>query len=64
MCNTNNAPQFKAASIVTKKEHLDRESTYHVDGKSFIVTPVFLQQEGKETLGSVLLKLIQTDATE
>lgn len=39
---------------------LERKSTYHVDGKSFIVTPVF-RQEGTETLGSVLVKLMRTE---
>lgn len=49
------------ASTTAKAEHLDRKSTYHVDGKNFVVTPVF-RQEGAETLGSVLLKLIQTES--
>ena len=62
MCNTNNNTQPRQeASVPANNEHLDKTSTYHVDGKSFIVTPVF-RQEGDETLGSVLLKLIQTEA--
>ncbi len=43
-----------------KNKSLERPSTYKVDGKSFIVTPVF-RQEGCETLGSVLVKLMQAD---
>lgn len=50
-------PSFTTA----KAEHLDHKSTYHIDGKNFIVTPIF-RQEGAETLGSVLLKLIQTES--
>ena len=50
----------KQSQAPMKNSPLERQSTYHVSGKSFIVTPVFRQQ-GKETLGSVLVKLIQTD---
>lgn len=42
-------------------QQLCRSSTYNVDGKRFIVTPVF-RQNSKETLGSVLLKLMRTEA--
>ncbi|MDD3335707.1 MAG: FAD-dependent oxidoreductase [Eubacteriales bacterium] len=43
----NNIPLFKT-------------TTYHFDGRSFVVTPIF-RQEGHETLGCILLKLMQTE---
>jgi hypothetical protein len=61
MCSTNNHFQDKVSTTPVKDEHLDRQSSYHVDGKRFIVTPVF-RSKGSETLGSVLLKLMQTEA--
>ena len=60
MCRTNNHTQYEASSIPINNEPLDRQSTYHFDGKRFIVTPVF-RSNGSETLGSVLLKLMQTE---
>lgn len=41
---------------------LHRKSTYQVQGKKFIVTPIFAQT-GSETLGSVLLKLMKNEIT-
>ena len=40
---------------------LERTSAYQVNGKSFIVTPVF-RQDSYETLGSVLVTLMRTDS--
>lgn len=40
---------------------LDKTSTYRVDGKTFIVEPVF-QTEGHDTLGSILIRLMRADA--
>ena len=52
--------QQKQDHAVASKQLLERKTTYQVNGKSFIVTPVF-RQEGTETLGSVLVKLMRTD---
>lgn len=41
---------------------LEKHSTYQFDGKSFIVTLVF-RKEGPETVGTVLLKLMQTEGS-
>ena len=38
-----------------------KPSVYTVDGKKFIVEPVF-KNESSETLGEILLKLIKTDS--
>lgn len=40
---------------------LEKSSTYNVDGKKFIVEPVF-RQDGHETIGTILVKLMQSDA--
>ena len=37
-------------------------STYQVDGKVFIVTPVF-REAASETLGDILLKLMKSENT-
>lgn len=40
---------------------LEDTRTYTVQGKTFIVEPVF-KEGAKETVGTVLLRLIQSDA--
>ena len=57
MSEINKQKQCKAP---VQNSPLERKATYQVDGKSFIVTPVF-RQKGTETLGSVLVKLMRTD---
>ena len=44
----------------TVQKNLSCPATYQVEGKTFIVEPVF-QSEGQETIGTVLLKLMQSD---
>ena len=43
-----------------KSSPLDKQTTYHIDGRSFIVQPVF-KQENANSLGEVLLRLMQAD---
>lgn len=43
-----------------KSNSIEDSSTYQVDGKVFIVTPVF-RNEASETLGDILLKLMKTE---
>lgn len=45
------------------RNRLDKSSTYKVDGKTFIVKPIF-QTDGHDTLGTVLIKLMQADADQ
>lgn len=54
-CNSNIPPG------VSGRNRLDKTSTYKVDGKTFIVEPVF-QTEGHDTLGTVLIRLMRADA--
>ena len=48
----------------TKDIHkpLDTSSTYQVQGRTFVVQPVF-QKEGNTTLAALLLNLMQADAS-
>ena len=39
---------------------LEKQSTYNLNGKVFVVTPVF-RKEAPETLGSILFKLMQSE---
>lgn len=39
---------------------LETQSTYNLNGKVFVVTPVF-RKEAPETLGSILFKLMQSE---
>lgn len=43
-----------------KNNPLEESTAYRVKDKTFIVEPVFLK-EGKETLGTVLLRLMRQD---
>ena len=43
-----------------KDPPLDQTTTYHIDGRSFVVQPVF-KQENAKSLGTILLRLMQAD---
>lgn len=60
MSEINKLKQCHAPVLSSPLEH---QSTYQVEGKSFIVTPVF-RQEGMETLGSVLVKLMRMESAQ
>lgn len=40
--------------------NMSKVSTYTVDGRRFIVTPVF-HESGRESFGSVLMRLMKAD---
>lgn len=54
-----NATQSPSSS--KQKKDLEYVSTYQIDGRQFIITPVF-REESNETLGTVLLRLMENDA--
>ena len=56
--NKTTLPETKSKQA--KSPPLDQETTYHVNGRSFIVHPVF-KQENANSLGGVLLRLMQAD---
>ena len=39
---------------------LEERTTYHIEGRSFVVQPVF-KKENATTLGAILLRLMQAD---
>ena len=47
---------------ISGRNHLEQMSTYQVGGKTFIVEPVF-KQDAKETIGTILINLMRTDAS-
>lgn len=55
-----NVSASKNIDSISINTHLSKTTTYHFDGRKFVVTPIF-RQESQETLGGVLLKLMQTE---
>lgn len=55
-------PKRKAPThLETEKNNIAASSTYNIQGRTFIVEPVF-QEEGAETLASLLLNLLRAEA--
>lgn len=50
----------KNQTAPSKQDPLDAQTTYHIAGRSFVVQPVF-KPENNNTLGEVLLRLMQED---
>ncbi|OUN14263.1 hypothetical protein [Flavonifractor sp. An91] len=44
-----------------KNKELASSATYHIQGRTFLVEPIF-QEEGAETLTSLLLNLLRAEA--
>ena len=42
-------------------DSLNRKTTYTVDGRRFVVTPVF--RDGGESFGSILMRMMKADVT-
>ena len=51
---------LKNQAAPSKQDSLDTQTTYHISGRSFVVQPVF-KPENNNTLGEVLLRLMQAD---
>lgn len=56
--NETTLPEKKSKQA--KSLPLDQETTYHVNGRSFIVQPVF-KQGNANSLGDIMLRLMQAD---
>lgn len=56
--NKTTSPEKKSKQA--KSPPLDQKTTYHVNGRSFVVQPVF-KQGNTNSLGDVLLRLMQAD---
>ena len=51
---------LKNQTAPSKQNPLDAQTTYNISGRSFVVQPVF-KPENNNTLGEVLLRLMQAD---
>ena len=51
---------LKNQAAPSKQNPLDAQTTYYISGRSFVVQPVF-KPENNNTLGEVLLRLMQAD---
>ncbi len=56
----NNKKASDSRARQSKKNPLEKQTTYHFDGRSFVVQPVF-KEENANTLGAVLLRIMQAD---
>lgn len=54
----NKLPESYANQV--KKRYLEKTTTYHIEGRSFVVQPVF-KKENANSFGTVLLRLMQAD---
>jgi hypothetical protein len=52
-------PKEKTPDVLGRNP-LENTQTYTVDGKTFIVEPVF-KNDSKDTVGSILMRLMQSD---
>ena len=46
----------------SEAKSMKKVTTYMIDGKKFIVTPVF-REDGRETFGSILMRLMQSEVS-
>ena len=54
--------KYTTAQSAAQKNALNKEATYMVNGRRFVVTPVF-RDDGRETFGSMLLRLMKSEVT-
>ena len=54
--------ETKKSPDTSELKALHKESTYTVAGRRFVVTPVF-HEDGRETFGSILMRLMQAEVT-
>ena len=52
-----------AKSKKQEQNPLDEQTTYRIGNRSFVVEPVF-KEEGPDTLGSVLLRLMKEESEQ
>ena len=60
MPKTSAAPSGTEQPGTAGKNKMYKISTYHVDGRKFIVTPVF-PEEGRESFGTILMRLMKSE---
>ena len=52
----------KLIANVSESYAMNKPSTYTIAGRKFVVTPVF-HEDGRETFGSILMRLMQAEVT-
>ena len=50
----------KGKECIASENPLAETTTYHIDGRSFVVKPVF-KEDSTNTFGAILLRLMQAD---
>lgn len=50
----------KGKECIASENPLEETTTYHIDGRSFVVKPVF-KDNSANTFGAILLRLMQAD---
>ena len=53
---------YMESNRASEAKSMKKVTTYMIDGKKFIVTPVF-REDGRETLGSILMRLMKSEAS-
>ena len=51
---------LKSKEYIASENPLEEATTYHIDGRSFVVKPVF-KDDSTNTFGTILLRLMQAD---
>ena len=51
---------LKSKEYIASENPLEETTTYHIDGRSFVVKPVF-RDDSANTFGAILLRLMQAD---
>ena len=51
---------LKSKEYITSENPPEETTTYHIDGRSFVVKPVF-KDDSTNTFGTILLRLMRAD---
>ena len=53
---------YMESNRVSEAKSIKKVTTYMINGKRFIVTPVF-REDGHETFGSILMRLMKSEVS-
>ena len=62
MKTENASNDSSARSETCVKNKMEKSTAYTIDGRKFIVTPVF-QENGRESFGSLLMRLMKAEVS-
>lgn len=57
-----NKAVYMESNRASEANFMKEVTTYMIDGKKFIVTPVF-REDGRETFGSILMRLMKSETS-